>query len=54
MSLFRGAFFLKSAELLVSIFEICAELWVQFEETCRIMGTILGKYCKIFRREISH
>ena len=27
------------------------ELWVPFEETCRIMGTILGKYCKMIRRE---
>ena len=52
MPLFKGTFFLESAELSVSIFEICAELWVPFEETCRIMGTILGKYCKTIRREI--
>ena len=36
--LFRDPFFLKSAQLSVSVFEICAELWVQFEETCRIIG----------------
>ena len=54
MSLFRGTFFLKSTELSVSVFEICAEPWVLFEETCRIMGIILGVYCKIVRREISH
>ena len=47
-------FFLKNADLSVSVFEIYAELWVPFEETCRIMGTILGKYCKIIRREIKH
>ena len=29
--LFRGTFFLKSAELSVSVFEVCAELWVPFE-----------------------
>ena len=52
MPLFRGTIFLKSAELLVSVFEIFAELWVPFEETFRIMGTILAKYCKIFRRKI--
>ena len=46
--LFRGAFFLKSAELWVSVFEICAELWVPFEEKCRIMGSILEKCCKVF------
>ena len=27
-----GTFFLKSAELSVSVFEICAELWVPFWE----------------------
>ena len=52
MPLFRGTFSLKSAELSVSLSEICAELWVPFEETCGIMGTILGKYCKIIRRDI--
>ena len=31
--LFRGTFFLKSAELSVSVFEICAELWVPFWKT---------------------
>ena len=36
MPLFRGTFFLKSAELSVSVFEIFTELWVPFEETCRI------------------
>ena len=46
MPLFRGTFFL-SVKLTVSVFEICAELKVPFEKTCRIMGTILGKYCKI-------
>ena len=52
MPLFRDTFFLKSAELSVSVYEICVELWVPFEEPCRIMGTILGKYCKIIRMEI--
>ena len=32
--------FLKIAEFSASVFEICAEL-------CRIIVTILGKYCKI-------
>ena len=52
MPLFRGTFFPKSAELSVSLFDICAVLLVPFEETCRIIGTMLGKYCKIIRREI--
>ena len=42
MPLFRGTFFLKSAELSVLVFEIYAELCLQFEETCRIMG-LFGK-----------
>ena len=54
MPLFRGTFFLKSSELSVSVFDICAELKVPFKEMCRIMSTILGKYCKIIRREILH
>ena len=51
MPLFRGTFFLRSADLSVSVFEICAE---PFEETYRFMGTILGNYCKTIRREIKH
>ena len=43
MPVFRNVFFLKRAELLVSFFGVCAELWVPFEEVYRIMGTILGK-----------
>ena len=34
-------FFLKRAEL--SFFRICVQLWIPFEDTCRIMGTILRK-----------
>ena len=48
MPLFRGTFSLKSPELWVSVFEISAELWVLFEEKCRIKGSILEKYCEIF------
>ena len=43
MPLYRGTFYLKSAELLVPVFEIRAESWVPFGEKCRIMGSILGK-----------
>ena len=53
MSLFRGAFSLKRAELSVSFFRICAELLVLIEVPCRIMGTILekcGKNCQEERR----
>ena len=32
VQLFRGTFSLKSAELWVSDFEVCAELWEPFEE----------------------
>ena len=46
--LFRGTFFLKSAELWVSVFEIFAELWLPFEDKCRIMGCILEQCCKLF------
>ena len=46
---FRGNLFLKSAELSISLFEICAELWVPFEETYSIMGTILGKHCNTIK-----
>ena len=51
MPLFRGIFFLKRAELSVSFFRICAELWVPAEETCRIMGAILGKCGKNCQEE---
>ena len=37
MPLFRGTFFKKNAELWVSVFALCAELWVPFEEICRVM-----------------
>ena len=53
MPLFRGTFFLKSAVLSVSVFKICAELYVPFEETCRIIGTVLEKYCENFRGELA-
>ena len=53
MPLFRGTFFLKSAVLSVSVFKICAELYVPFEETCRIIGTVLEKYCENFRGRFS-
>ena len=43
MQLFRGTFLMKSAELFISVFEIFLK-----------MSTILGKYCKIIRREIKH
>ena len=43
LPLFRGTFFLKSSELSVSVFELCAEPWVPFLETCTIMGKIFGK-----------
>ena len=38
---YLGVLFLKSAELAVSVFEICPELCVQFEERYRNMGTAL-------------
>ena len=50
----RDTFFRKSAELFVSISEICAEFWVPFEEKCRIMGTIMDTYYKINIRETWH
>ena len=43
MTLFRDTFFLKSAELLISVFEICAELKIPFEKTCKNYGYHLGK-----------
>ena len=43
----RGYFFLRRAELSVSVFHICAELWVLIEETSRIMGIFLEKFGKI-------
>ena len=46
MSVFRSAFFLKWAELSVSLFQyhfMRAEFCVPAEETCKIMGKILGK-----------
>ena len=37
--------FLKRAELSVSVFQIWAELWIPFEETCRSMvSSILRNY----------
>ena len=34
VAIFTGTVFLKSAEICVSVFEICAKLWVPVEETC--------------------
>ena len=34
---YLGVPFLKKAELWVSVFALCAELWVPFEEICRVM-----------------
>ena len=48
MPLFRGTFFLKRAEL--SIFQICAELRVPFEEKCRTIGTAMEKRDKIAKK----
>ena len=42
-AIISGYFFLKSAELSVSVLEICAELWVPFKETCRLMGIFFEK-----------
>ena len=40
-----GYSFLKRAELSVSVFQIWAELWIPFEETCRSMvSSILRNY----------
>ena len=39
-ALFRGTFYKKDGELSVSVFQICAELWVLIEETCGNMGTL--------------
>ena len=47
----RGTVFLKRAELSVSVFQIWAELLVPFDETCRTIGTISGKYCKYCQEE---
>ena len=47
----RGTFFLKGAEVSVSFFRICVELWVPFEAACRIIGTVLGKYGKYCQEE---
>ena len=44
--LFRGALFLKRTELSASVFRTSAELWVPFEETCRIMGAISKNVAK--------
>ena len=52
MPLIRGDLFQKSTALSVSVLEICAELWIPFERTCRVVDTILDKYCKIIRRNI--
>ena len=46
---FSCSFYLNYVGPLVSVFELCAELWASFEETSRVMGTILDKCCKIFR-----
>ena len=45
--IFRGTFTLNRAELPVSVFRICAELWVIIEETYRIMGTFWIGVAKI-------
>ena len=37
---YLGEIFSESAKLSVSFFETCAEIWVPFEETCRIMGMV--------------
>ena len=50
MPLFRGAFLLKREELSVLFFRICAELWILFEETCRIMGNIWENVAKIAKK----
>ena len=52
--LLRGTFFLKRAELSVSSSLICAELWVPFEETCRVMGTFLGNVAMIVKKSKEH
>ena len=49
--LFRGDFFLKRAALSVSFIRIGAEVWVAFEATCRILGTILGQCDKNCQEE---
>ena len=39
MPVFRGTFFLKVQELSVSVFEICAELWVPFSKNiAKLLG----------------
>ena len=53
MPISRGTFSLKSAELSASVFEICADIWVPFEETCRIMGTISENVSKLLGGEFS-
>ena len=42
---------MKRAEISVSFFRICAELWVAFEEACRITDTSLGKCGKNCQEE---
>ena len=50
MPLLRVIFFLKRAELSVSVVRIRAEIWVPLEETRRLMDTILEKHCKIAKK----
>ena len=45
--IFRGTFFLKWAELPISVFRIYTELWVIIEEPYRIMGTFWIGVAKI-------
>ena len=49
MPLFRGTFFLKSAELSLSVFDICAELWVPFEKKMQNYGYNFGKILQNYR-----
>ena len=54
VQIFGGTYFQKSAELSVSLYEICAELWVPFEDTCKIIGTIWGYIAKLLEANIFH
>ena len=50
MPLFRGTF-LEKGGIIGIIFCSIWEIWVHFEEICRIMGTILRKYGKNCQEE---
>ena len=47
MPLFRGTFFLTCVELSVSVFEICAELYVPFEKHAELWVSFWENIAKL-------